>query len=715
MAQTSTTRGVPRDSSAAASERSTLLAAWSDERAAARSARDRGDAAGEWKHLERAHILSQPMAGAHVRTHVAMLACALRRRRAREIVGQVLRLVVAGPGSWTGRYPVGNTGGADVSAFRPMPVPDDLRAALGIEARATSADAEGPQNDKTRDQLTATAGTFSTDTSNLQDCVAPAVVELADGDAFDLRIAPVVKTIGDDRVRMLAYNGSIPGPTLWVPQGAEIRVRVRNDADVDATVHWHGLRLDNEYDGVPYETQPPIPLGGEFTYQLRFPDAGLYWYHPHIREDYGLDMGLYGNIVVVPAEDGYWPPVNRELVITVDDILIEEGQIAPFHHAGPTHVAMGRFGHVMLTGGEPEFNFQAGVGEVVRLYLTNTANTRIFNVALPGARMKLVGGDSGRYERETFVEEVLLAPSERAVLDVLFETPGPVPLEHRTPGHTYELGSISVTDEPIEQSFAREFDQLRTDPELADERARLDTELQRPPDKTLAFESLMPLLYGDQDTAASSWTCPMHPEVVSDEPGTCPSCGMKLIPTAASWTCPMHPDVLSAVPGVCPSCGMKLITAGAAPASEGHSHAHDMADGLEWEDLMPEINRASDASNMVWKLVDRDTGKENWEIEWGFSVGDRVKIRLVNDMEQDHPMHHPFHVHGAGRFLVISRDGNAQDNLVWKDTVLVRADETVDILLDITNPGLWMAHCHIAEHNQAGMMFSFPVADKEVS
>jgi len=715
MAQTSTTRGVPRDSSAAASERSTLLAAWSDERAAARSARDRGDAAGEWKHLERAHILSQPMAGAHVRTHVAMLACALRRRTAREIVGQVLRLVVAGPGSWTGRYPVGNTGGADVSAFRPMPVPDDLRAALGIEARATSADAEGPQNDKTRDQLTATAGTFSTDTANLQDCVAPAVVELADGDAFDLRIAPVVKTIGDDRVRMLAYNGSIPGPTLWVPQGAEIRVRVRNDADVDATVHWHGLRLDNEYDGVPYETQPPIPLGGEFTYQLRFPDAGLYWYHPHIREDYGLDMGLYGNIVVVPAEDGYWPPVNRELVITVDDILIEEGQIAPFHHAGPTHVAMGRFGNVMLTGGEPEFNFQAGVGEVVRLYLTNTANTRIFNVALPGARMKLVGGDSGRYERETFVEEVLLAPSERAVLDVLFETPGPVPLEHRTPGHTYELGSISVTDEPIEQSFAREFDQLRTDPELADERARLDTELQRPPDKTLAFESLMPLLYGDQDTAASSWTCPMHPEVVSDEPGTCPSCGMKLIPTAASWTCPMHPDVLSAVPGVCPSCGMKLITAGAAPASEGHSHAHDMADGLEWEDLMPEINRASDASNMVWKLVDRDTGKENWEIEWGFSVGDRVKIRLVNDMEQDHPMHHPFHVHGAGRFLVISRDGNAQDNLVWKDTVLVRADETVDILLDITNPGLWMAHCHIAEHNQAGMMFSFPVADKEVS
>jgi FtsP/CotA-like multicopper oxidase with cupredoxin domain len=544
-------------------------------------------------------------------------------------------------------------------------------------------------NDKIPDEAAAPAATFSTDIANLQDWAAPELVELADGDTFDMRIAPVVKTIGDDRVRMLAYNGSIPGPTLRVAQGAEISVRVRNDADVDATVHWHGLRLDNAYDGVPYETQAPIPLGGEFTYRLRFPDAGLYWYHPHIREDYGLDMGLYGNIVVVPAEEDYWPPVNREIVITLDDILIEEGQVAPFHHAGPTHVAMGRFGNVMLTGGEARFELEARVGEVVRLYLTDTANTRIFNVALPGARMKLVGGDSGRLEHETFVEEVLLAPSERAVIDVLFDKAASVPLEHRTPGHTYELGAIRVSDEPIEQTFSAEFALLRTDPELAAERARIDTELQRPPDKTLAFHSLMPLLYGDQTTAASSWTCPMHPEVVSAEPGTCPSCGMKLIPGAGAVADAGH--------------------------SQAHDHAHDMADGLEWEDLMPEINRASDVSNMIWKLVDRATGKENWEIDWGFHVGDRVKIRLVNDMEQDHPMHHPFHVHGAGRFLVLARDGKAETNLVWKDTVLVRAGETVDILLDITNPGLWMAHCHIAEHNQAGMMFSFPVADEEES
>ena len=96
-------------------------------------------------------------------------------------------------------------------------------------------------------------------------------------------------------------------------------------------------------------------------------------------------------------------------------------------------------------------------------------------------------------------------------------------------------------------------------------------------------------------------------------------------------------------------------------------------------------------------------------IDWRFTVGDRVKIRLVNEMDSDHPMHHPFHLHGAGRFLVLARDGVPEPNLVWKDTVLVRTGQTVDILFDVTNPGLWMAHCHIAEHMHSGMMFSFTV------
>lgn len=566
---------------------------------------------------------------------------------------------------------------------------------------------------------------FSRDTSGLPGATSPEIVNLRNGDVFDLRIHPVHKRIGDAEVRMLSYNGSIPGPTLHVAQDSEITVQVTNDGDVEATVHWHGLRLENRYDGVPEETQPPIPPGGTFTYKLRFPDAGLYWYHPHIREDFAQEMGLYGPIVVEPSDSSYWPPVDRQLTITLDDVLIEDGQMAPFRRSGPTFVAMGRFGNVMLINGETAFSGEAPVGEVVRLYLVNTANTRIFNFAVRGARMKLVGGDSGRYEREEFVEEVLLSPSERMIVDVLFDTPGEAHLEHRTPDRVYELGKFSIAG-TASGDAAGSFEALRTDSELTAERQLIEHDVKRAPDKVLSFVASMPLLYGEEVQSASSYACAMHPEVTASEPGTCPKCGMKLVPVQtetlapSSYVCPMHPGVTASEPTTCPRCGMKLVPSDALPASEpqeGHAHdahdhdGHDPGDGLEWEDLMPEINRATDPSNMIWKLIDRETGAENHAISWAFKVGDRVKIRLNNEMDSDHPMHHPFHIHGAGRFLILSRDDQPESNLVWKDTVLVRAGEAVDILLYVTNPGLWMAHCHIAEHTESGMMFSFEVQE----
>lgn len=148
---------------------------------------------------------------------------------------------------------------------------------------------------------------FSREISGLPASRPTPSVTLADGDHFDLEIAPVAKRIGDAVVRMLAYNGSVPGPTLRVKQNSEIVVNVTNHGDVEATVHWHGLRLENRYDGAPHETQKPIAIGETFLYRVRFPDEGLYWYHPHIREDYTQDMGLYGNLLVEPAD----PDVGR--------------------------------------------------------------------------------------------------------------------------------------------------------------------------------------------------------------------------------------------------------------------------------------------------------------------------------------------------------------------------------------------------------------------
>ena len=309
---------------------------------------------------------------------------------------------------------------------------------------------------------------FTTETTGLPEATRPRLIRLTDGDRFALGIQPVRKRLEGSELRMLGYNGSIPGPTLHVDQGSEITVEVTNNGDVEATVHWHGLRLENRYDGVPHETQSPIPIGGTFTYKVQFPDAGFYWYHPHIREDFGLEMGLYGTIIVEPTDPSYWPPVDRQLSITLDDLLVEDGHIAPFNRAGPNYTAMGRFGNVMLINGEAQFSGEAAVGEVVRLYLVNTANTRIFNFALPGSRMKLVGGDSGRYERETLIDEVMLAPSERAVLDVTFDNPGEVRLEHRTPDHVYDLGAFSVAGNGT-AAAAGSFEALRVDPQLTAE------------------------------------------------------------------------------------------------------------------------------------------------------------------------------------------------------------------------------------------------------
>jgi Multicopper oxidase len=149
---------------------------------------------------------------------------------------------------------------------------------------------------------------------------------------------------------------------------------------------------------------------------------------------------------------------------------------------------------------------------------------------------------------------------------------------------------------------------------------------------------------------------------------------------------------------------------GTGHGAHGGAVGHGTADGIEWEDDMVEVNRLTTTATMHWRFLDRTGGADSPAIDWQFRVGDRVKIRLVNEMDSDHPMHHPFHLHGAGRFLVLARDGLVEPNLVWKDTVLVRTGQTVDILFDVTNPGLWMAHCHIAEHMQSGMMFSFNVA-----
>jgi FtsP/CotA-like multicopper oxidase with cupredoxin domain len=527
---------------------------------------------------------------------------------------------------------------------------------------------------------------FSTDTAGLPEATRQQIVDITDCDELQLRLGPVAKHLAGTTVRMLAYNGSIPGPTLRVRQGSQIVVHVTNDTDLETTVHWHGLRLENRYDGVPGETQTPIPPGGDFTYRLPFVDPGLFWYHPHVREDYTQEMGLYGTVLVDPAEPDYWPPAHRDVVLTLDDVLLEDGAIAPFSRTETDYAAMGRYGNLLLVAGETDLTLTARTGEVLRLWLVNTANSRVFRVALPGARMKLIGGDNGRVEREQFVDDVTLAPSERAVVDVLVDRAGQYALEHRTPDRTYRLASISVTEEAAAPPLAEVFEQLRSAPELTAERRQLDRWLAAPPDKVLAVVAEMDM--GEMDM------------------GEMDMAGMDM----AGMDMGHHMDMGGMDMGHDRDMGHEMPMGHDMPGMPD-----DAGDGIEWEDHMVEMNRAMTSANMHWRLLDRTAGQDAPPDDWRFTVGDRVKLRVVNERDSDHPMHHPFHIHGAGRFLVLARDGTPEPNLVWKDTVLIPTGQTVDLLFDVTHPGRWMAHCHIAEHMHSGMMFTFTVTPAATS
>ena len=488
------------------------------------------------------------------------------------------------------------------------------------------------------------------------------IVRLGDGGTLDLEAGLVRRTIDGRTFTMYGFNGQYPGPLIQVPQGATITVNVTNRLSLPTAVHWHGIRLDNRFDGVPGLTQDPIAPGETFQYRIHFPDAGLYWYHPHHREDVQQDLGLYGSLRVDAADPAWFGPANREQMLMLDDLLVarasgadgadgDDLRLIPFGREHATHALMGRFGNLLLVNGEPEYRLTVDRGEVVRFFLTNVSNTRTFNLSFDGAPIKLVASDIGRFERQAWVESVVIAPAERYVVEVRFDQPGEARLVNRVQAidHVYGnffpddavLGVVTVSDTPAAADHGASFRELRSHPEVEADIERYREAFDRPADHRL-------LLTLEVDGLPD----PLEP----------------LLNVDRSYFNP-----------------------------------------VEWSGTMPRMNWVSTADRVRWILRDLDTGLENGAIDWRFRRGDVVKIRLRNDRSAVHAMQHPVHIHGQ-RFLVLSRDGVPNDNLAWKDTTLVPAGSTADLLLELSNPGRWMLHCHIAEHLEAGMKMVFDVA-----
>jgi len=488
------------------------------------------------------------------------------------------------------------------------------------------------------------------DPSTLPEARPSELVAMGDGDTLDIAVSMVRRALAGHEMVMYGYNGQYPGPLIRAPRGSTVVVRVTNEIELPTTIHWHGVRIDNRFDGVPGVTQKQIERGESFTYEVNVPDAGMFWYHPHVREDVQQDLGLFGNLLVTSPDPDYYGPSHREEVFVLDDMLIDPMGPLPWGEGAPTHALMGRFGNVMLVNGQTDYRLDAKKGEVVRFFLTNVANTRTFNVTFAGARVKVVASDVGRFEREQWVRSVVIAPAERYVVDVRFEEAGRVAIANTIQAVNHFRGTfypnvdtlalVTVSEEPASPDLAAAFETLRAhDDEIADiDRFRpyFDKEPDQELETTLRVRGLpVPIVQA------------------------------------------MEMDTLYVPP-------------------------------MEWNDAMPMMNWLSTGDQVEWILRDRRTGLENGDIDWRFRVGDVVKIRVFNNPRSFHPMAHPFHMHGQ-RFLVTAMDGVPTTNLVWKDTAIIPVGSTVDLLLDVTNPGTWMAHCHIAEHLHSGMMFGFVV------
>ena len=467
------------------------------------------------------------------------------------------------------------------------------------------------------------------------------VLRLKDGDIIDLDAELVRRTINGQTYTMYSYNGQYPGPLIEVSRGSEIRVRFTNQLSDSTSSHWHGIRLDNAFDGVE-------GVSDAFTYKLRFPDAGIYWYHPHIREDIQQALGLYGNILV--RQPGAKIAANREQILMLQDLLVGDSGLIPWGQESPTHALMGRFGNLFLVNGEPGYRLSVRRGEVVRFYLTNASNTRTLNLSFPGARMKVVASDAGPFEKEAWIESVVIGPAERYVVHVRFDRPGEVALVNQVRGldHLFgrffpqvdTLGIVSVAQGRVRNDLGASFAVLRRDPATVAELEPYRRFLDKAPDKTLVL------------------TLETH--------------------------------------------GLPYVT-------ERLMQLDSIYFALvEWAGTMPMMNWASTGRQVRWVLKDPESGRQNMDIDWSFRRGELVKLRLVNERRAFHGMQHPIHLHGQ-RFLVLAVNGVPNTDLVWKDTVLVPAGTVVDILLDTANPGQWMLHCHIAEHLSAGMMMHFTV------
>lgn len=461
-------------------------------------------------------------------------------------------------------------------------------------------------------------------------CLAPAArlhpAELAPATAAEAPARQLILVAAEREGRLLGPEG--PASRLWtfgdalfpvirMRRGERLQALLENRLAEHTSVHWHGVRVPNAQDGVPYMTQPPVQPGGTFRYDFTVPDTGTFFFHPHCDTSVQLGRGLAGILVVEGDET---KPYAADRVLALKDWrLAPDGAWLPFTSDAAAARA-GTFGTVRTVNGEAAPRIDLPAGRDARLRLVNLDPTRIGQLGIEGA------------------EAAIIAIDGNAV--------SPVPLD------TWRLGPAM----------------------------RLD----------LAVRAPAP---GKAATLMDYFAAQPVPLATLVGAGTAPGKRAAFDPPGLRLSDLPVPDLDRAEPidlrFASASGGLARVSADADPLSGALLDSFCTAETTHWS-----INKRSWAS--------RDHANVPPPLAQ-LTVGRSYRMKLGNETPQSHPVH----IHGMTFRVLSSNKRDLPDH--YADTVLLTPNERIEIAVKPTEPGDWMVHCHLIEHQETGMMGFFRV------
>ena len=412
-------------------------------------------------------------------------------------------------------------------------------------------------------------------------------------------------------VDVWAYSNKVPGPEIRVKQGDEVRVRLVNKLPEPTTIHWHGIRIKNDMDGVPDLTQKPVQPGESFDYRFRVPDAGTFWYHTHNRSWEQMAKGLYGTLIVEERDP---PNFARDYTLVIDDWrLTERGQIdLSTFGSMMDHSHAGRYGNWVTVNGLSQPVFKIPREAPVRLRLINTCNSRILKLKIPDLNVFLIAVDGQPIPpSEKTNQEYILGPAQRIDLSVIANAGTPKQIKL------------------IETSNRRQTLQIAS------------FDLQAAADKR-------------QSSLDNPLSLPVNPISTELDPQNAVRAQLKMQGGAMGR--------LDSAIYRGESLGIRQLV------KTGQVWAFNGIVGMTKNPLL------------------------------SAKRGQTVIIDIINDTAWPHSMH----LHGH-HFQVFKPNDKSTNHIPWIDTLLVSEEETVSIVFVADNPGKWLFHCHMLEHQASGM------------